>query len=851
MFKFNQASIESSGKLHWYHWVVGVCSLLLTFSAWYITFKQSEEKLNYQFNDEADQIYHLIQERLEKYENALTSGVAALKSFPAALDRNSWRHYSEMLSLEERYPGVNGIGIIYYVPGAEYEEFLQREKMQKENFKIFPKHENGEYWPITYVEPLTPNIEAVGLDMAHEENRYTAAKLARDTGKPKMTGPIFLVQDSTHTPGFLLYSPWYEDVSIPLTVEARKEKFVGLVYAPFVANEFMKGALSNKKRLVKFSIKDNGETIFDEFPALDSENTQGKNGISRVSSYEFYGRTWEFEFRATEFFVTKHSDSSPVMILVGGTAINIILFFLFFVLSGANQRATKYAGEATRDLHVYKGKLEKAYLRLNSAMNAMLDGLLVVTEDGEITEVNSAVLDMFGYEHNEIIGKDIKFLMPKSDAKHHDSYIRRHQEENVGKIIGKERQLVALKKDGTRFPIRLRVTKGRDEQGAFFTGVIHDQTDLIEYQDKLEKTESVLSAAMLTSQSGFVMQNSEGVITETNESFASWLGCYQGELLGRSIADIVCASSQGNFEAMSKGILADDIASAVEEVKFSHHSGAELWGLISSTVVREKQGGGYYVVSQVLDINDRKELEIQLELRNKSLELSNAELNQFAYIASHDLKEPLRTLRTFTGYLLTDIEVSNWKRVAEDVHYVSNAAERMTNLINDLLLLSRVSNAGLDSKLIPASQIFDVVQENIRALLEDTGGTLTVEGACFDLFGDRGQLIQLFQNLISNAVKFHRPEVIPEVKIQCSTKNQGRVGVIDIMDNGIGVDQQHLNTIFLAFKKLHSTTVYAGTGIGLSIVKKIADRHGGRVSVDSQVGVGSCFTVELPLSVEI
>jgi signal transduction histidine kinase len=233
-----------------------------------------------------------------------------------------------------------------------------------------------------------------------------------------------------------------------------------------------------------------------------------------------------------------------------------------------------------------------------------------------------------------------------------------------------------------------------------------------------------------------------------------------------------------------------------------------------------------------------------LEQRAQELVRSNAELEQFASIASHDLQEPLRKIRTFTDQL----KVTESERLSEKgIDYLrraNSAAERMQTLIQDLLKFSRVATHGRPFVPVDLAQVTDEVLEDLEAQIQRSGATVDV-GPLPTLSADPLQMRQLMQNLISNALKFHREGVPPEVSVAATVKDE-RVE-LTVSDNGIGFDPQYSGRIFRVFERLHGRTEYPGTGIGLALCRKIAERHGGTAFADSTPGAGATFTVILPL----
>lgn len=274
---------EKQGGLKWFHWLVVASSLLLTFGAWYTVKSQVDEKVAVRFEHESNQAIEMVRTRMQKYEDALWAGVASIHSQSQGIDYHEWKRFADTLNIEKRYPGINGIGVIYYVPPEKLVQHLATERKLRPNYQIHPPHEQGEYWPITYIEPVDINAAAVGLDMAHEANRFTAAKKARDKGTAQITGPITLVQDSQKTPGFLFYAPFYQEVEHS-TLEERREQFVGLVYAPFIMGKLMHGTLYRENRLVNIQIKDGDDLLYDERDTDQQHNSSSPKSMARKLS---------------------------------------------------------------------------------------------------------------------------------------------------------------------------------------------------------------------------------------------------------------------------------------------------------------------------------------------------------------------------------------------------------------------------------------------------------------------------------------------------------------------------------------------------------------------------------------
>lgn len=236
--------------------------------------------------------------------------------------------------------------------------------------------------------------------------------------------------------------------------------------------------------------------------------------------------------------------------------------------------------------------------------------------------------------------------------------------------------------------------------------------------------------------------------------------------------------------------------------------------------------------------------EERLEALAADLRRSNEELESFAFVASHDLQEPLRKIRAFSDRVERRAGAVLDEDAKDSLARVNSAAERMQRLIHDLLDLSRVTTKARPSALIDLNTLVEEVTDDLQARLEETGGTIEHEDLG-QVVMDPAQARQLVQNLLSNALKFRREGVSPVVKIESRPRPDGRVAV-RISDNGIGFEPRHADRIFVVFQRLHGRTEYEGSGIGLAIVRKIVERHGGKIIAEGRPDEGASFVFDLP-----
>jgi light-regulated signal transduction histidine kinase (bacteriophytochrome) len=239
---------------------------------------------------------------------------------------------------------------------------------------------------------------------------------------------------------------------------------------------------------------------------------------------------------------------------------------------------------------------------------------------------------------------------------------------------------------------------------------------------------------------------------------------------------------------------------------------------------------------------ERKRAEEALQRTMAELERSNAELEQFAYIISHDLQEPLRMVASYTQLLEKRYKGSLDADAEEFIAYAVDGARRMQNMIQSLLSYSRVGTRGKPFEPTECESVFEQALANLKLTIDESGAGVTHDPLP-RVMADETQLIQLFQNLLANAIKFRGEE---QPRIHVSAKEDSNECLFSVSDNGIGIDPEYFDRIFVIFQRLHGREEYPGTGIGLSVCKRIVERHGGRIWVESQPGEGSTFHFAIP-----
>lgn len=465
--KAQQKKIEASGSLHWFHWFIIVASLLLTLTAWYIAKTQHENQIAAQYEREADRVVQLVTERMSKYEDILSSGAAFVRAKGTYTTSDMWKQYSDLLNIEEKYPGINGIGVIHTITPEQREPYEAYMRQERPDFKIFPVHDNPDLLPIVFIEPVSTNAAAVGLDVAHESNRYMAAKIARNTGLPQITGPIILVQDAEKTPGFLFYYPYYKRRADDEHNVKYEGNLAGLVYAPFIFHKLMNGRLETDQRHVGLKIIDDGHILFNENTA-ETPNFDAKPLFSTITEMDMYGRKWTIEIQSDISFRRANKNNKPWIILLGGIVIDTLLLTVFMMLARANRRAVTFASNLA-ETH------QSNSLQLSNIIENAVEGIMQNDTNGIILTYNKACEDIFGYTAEEAIGQNIRFIVP----------VPKPLKDKLDKKI---RENTAKHKDGHRFPIEFSTSVLNLRGETVYSSIIRDISDRKEAEITIRKT---------------------------------------------------------------------------------------------------------------------------------------------------------------------------------------------------------------------------------------------------------------------------------------------------------------------------------------------------------------------------
>jgi len=526
---------------------------------------------------------------------------------------------------------------------------------------------------------------------------------------------------------------------------------------------------------------------------------------------------------------------------------------------------------AARDITESK-RAEKAMRQLAAIVESADDAVISETTEGVILSWNPAAEKLYGFSVEDVIGKSITIIVPEDRQAELSDILKRI---STGEHI-QHYETVRLRKDGRQVPVSLTVSAIKNNLGQVvaISTVARDITErkhaeeqirqlnakleqmveerTAQLSDALELNRKIIDASSI----GIFACREDGPCMIANPAIARIFGMTVEQLLGLNFRELETWKKNGLLEKVEAAL-----ASRIEqkaETYLTTTSGEDEW--VNYYVTTFNSMGQLHFLMMAEDISERKQAEEELKRYHErleelvkerteelasavsNLERSNQDLEQFAYVASHDLQEPLRMISSYTQLLARRYKGKLDQDADDFITFTVDGASRMQQLINDLLAFSRVGSRGKPLELISSQAALDLALENLHTAIEESQALVTYDPLPV-VRADDLQMMQLFQNLIGNAIKFHS-EKPPRIHIAVVEGEKEWIFVV--RDNGIGIDPQYFERIFIIFQRLNKRDQFSGTGIGLAICKKIVQRHGGRIWVESMPGQGSTFYFSLP-----
>jgi PAS domain S-box-containing protein len=486
-------------------------------------------------------------------------------------------------------------------------------------------------------------------------------------------------------------------------------------------------------------------------------------------------------------------------------------------------------------------------------LEEMDEGAVIITKAGTILYHNQMFANLFGRADQLFTGTNIHRFISDGEKENFDHLL------NLGLDGKTEGNISYVNKDRILY-LHLLIRALPPDLAGDICIIISDITQMQQYQNHLHE---MVNVAILD------IEKANEKLKQTQQKLNNALengniGIWEWDIkTGKAFIDsrtektlrMVPGTFKNTFQAFKELIHEEDISHFENAVKRSISENIPLETIyrlrsdnrfisIKASVARDEKGIPAQMAGVCFDISEiKKNSEINLLKLSEELLRSNKELENFAYIASHDLKEPLRMVSSFTELLGKQYAGKLDARAHEYISFAKDGARRMYDLLDGLLEYSRIHTKEKEFTLVDLNQVIDSVKKNLSLIIKERSVTITCQNLPV-VFADESQMILLFQNLISNAIKFNNGK--PMVRITCKPDNQ--YFVFSVMDNGMGIDSQYFDRIFLIFQRLMPRAHYEGTGIGLAICKRIIERHEGKIWIESKPGQGSTFFFTIPMN---
>lgn len=491
-------------------------------------------------------------------------------------------------------------------------------------------------------------------------------------------------------------------------------------------------------------------------------------------------------------------------------------------------------------------KEEESHLRLLESVITHTNDSVIITEayaNHKILYVNEAFTKMTGYSSEEVIGKTPKlFQGPKTDRA-----VLEKMKASILKWEPCEATVLNYKKNGEEYWLNLSITPIENEKGEYthWISIERDITSIKKAEEELNNqkkfTEDILNnipadIAVFSPDHNYLFLNPTAI---KSDEIRQWM-------IGKNDFDYCEMRNRDNTVAKKRWELFEKAIEESRTIQWEdEHKAADG---TDKYVLRNfypyfENNKLKYMIGYGIDITERKQIEIKLSEALENIQKSNSELEQFAYVASHDLQEPLRMVTSFLSQLEKKYGQALDDKAKEYIFYAVDGAKRMRQIILDLLEFSRVGRTNESIKEININEIVEEIKVLHGKQIEELNAIIHVEKLPV-LKNFKTPIRQLFQNLIGNSLKYHKKDTPPEISI--TSKDNGDVWEFCIKDNGIGIDPQFFDKIFTIFQRLHNKDEYSGTGIGLAITKKIIDNMGGKIWVESMIDNGSSFYFTIP-----
>ncbi len=698
--------------------------------------------------------------------------------------------------------------------------------------------EQAEYFPVFYIEPLDKNRTALGFDLASSEKRLASLLHARKTMQPQATAAINLVQGPGEQKGFLLIHPIIADDNDQTNIA---QTFNGFALGVFrISNLFESATAPLSKLLEPLALELTDITEEENIVRLHASSNMLKPDLYNSKWHasqdiSFANRTWRLSTIATPAFRTQYASNTHWLVLITGCVLSLLISFYLRTLMRREAEVRRLVKQRTRELQSSE-RMSRTILE-NAA-----DAVITINGEGTVQLFNTTAETMFGYASSEVVGQNVKMLMPEPYRSEHDDYLHHHQTTGEKRIIGIGREVQGQHKDGSIFPINLSVGEAHYNSHTLFVGTITDLTDLKSKEQSLREFTNRLDLATRAGGIGVWDYNVHTGILNCDDRMY--------ELYGVKRDSISCL-----YADWHKMLHPDDRKQAEKKVNEAfmggRHFDAEFRIIrpdgevrhiqASGLVLYDKAGQGQRMIGVNLDISDRKESEQTMLLAKQAAEDASRQKSAFLNVMSHELRTPLTVILGYLPLLKNIERMPNAEVIAKIADDMDLSGQHLMEMINDVLDISKIEagQLNLHTEQVQLLPLFKDMQRKFSHPAQQKGIEIKIECDDFSFMVDARRLRQILTNLIGNALKF-----TPKGSISVHAEHTDEVLSIMVSDTGIGIPEAEQAHIFDTFRQVDdsSTRNAGGSGLGLAITRRLVELHGGTIQLQSTPGVGTSFT---------
>jgi PAS domain S-box-containing protein len=885
-------------------WVVLAVSLLATLGGWWIARRHEELAARQKFEEEATQIRMLLSQRMMVYQDVL-HGALGLYAASVSVERSEWRAYVNRVSVNQRFPGIDGLGFIAHVPRERVEEFLQATRADKTpEFQLRQPGTNAALMIVKYLEPETDHAAWLGVDMSPDPEARAVADKARDAGAAVLSRPVNLQDGQAGpTPGLLMLLPVYRNGARTATLEEKRVNLTGWVFARFITAELMHGILEGKETRLRFAVVDKVNRDSEVVIFQNSNPPTETPLFSSISLLTAGQRAWELQFSSKPEFEAAISRNLELLAVAGGGLISVLLFGITLSLNSTRDRAMRMADNMTLAFREANELLQREIQsrEANERRTALQHAVTRVLAEAEsiaeaAPKIVQTVCENLGWDCGALWQTDPEsqklhcvesWHRPGLIAPEFEADTRRRTftkgEGLPGRIwaSGEPTWIKDVAED-QNFPRAPFAQEAKLHAAFGFPLLLGDKflgcVEFFSREIVAPDPELLQLVAGLGSQIGQFLERKQARQDLEHEQFllrtlmdnlpdriyfkdaqSRFLRNSKAHLQRFSLTDQSDALGKSDFDFFTEEharqafedeqrLMRSGETITVEE-KETWPDGSVSWALSTKLPLRDEQGRtvGTFGISR--DITDRKRAEEAMRLAKEAAEEANRTKSQFLANMSHELRTPLNSVIGFAGILLKNKSGTLSPTELNFLDRIQANGKHLLTLINEILDLSKIEARKIELQLAPVA--LDVlVRETLaqqEGLVRDRPVQLLADlpAQVAPLQADAEKLRQVIINLIGNALKFtERGSVTVRVVTAPGTNKPVQ---IDVVDTGIGIPKDKLGVIFEAFHQADASTArkYGGTGLGLTISLALCRLMGFHITVASEVGRGSTFSIVL------